>query len=156
MKPRSRARLHPALVVKHASTAYLRVPHPDWPRVRLGAKTEFRTRHREACAAVIAKPPTPVVAYAENTSGTLDYQLMVLEDYRYEPVFNVSLDPEAVAREGFDSYDEFRRYWRARCDGAYMPTEKVWVWRLRPLAPGDLDMLGASLVAHLYGKFMAK
>ena len=144
----------PRLTLTHASTTFLRVPHHDWPRVKIGEKTEFRTRHRERLAIISVKPPTPVVAYTENTLGEFEFKVMVLEGYKYEPLFNISMDPEAVAREGFPSYDEFRRYWRARTGGTYMPVEKVWVWRLRPVGEDDLAMLGRTLVDYLYGRYM--
>jgi hypothetical protein len=138
---------------RQALTCFLRVPAEDWPRVKIGEKTEFRTRHRERVALVSIKPPTAVVAYADEGEGH-DWQVMVLEEYRYEPLFSITFDAEAVEREGFASYDDFRRYWRKREGGVYMPAEKVWVWRLRPMETGDTAMLGISLLHHLYGRFL--
>lgn len=139
-----------------ASTRFLRVPAADWPAVRLGAKTEFRTRPRESSRLLSCNVPTPVVAYTTSTLGWPDIksQLMVLEDRRYEPLFNIAEDEGALAREGFESYDHFRRYWRKRNAGRYVPMQRVWVWRVRRFEPGDLQALGARLLTDLYGEHL--
>lgn len=139
---------------RHASTLFLRVPALDWPRVKIGEKTEFRTLPRESSRVALAKCPTLVVAYERTGLGHYDAQTMVLEEHRYEPLFAISDDAEGIGREGFDSYDHFRRYWRARRHGVYRPMEKVHVWRLRPLRGGDVEFFGARLVDHLYGDWL--
>lgn len=143
---------------RQASTLFLRVPYDDWPRVKIGEKTEFRTKPREGARLLTVKTPTPVVAYAVSPSrGVHDGQLMVLERRRYEPLFAIAEDEEAIRREGFESYDEFRRYWRKRRKGVYRPMEKVYVWRVRRLGDfSDLTALGLVLMGHLYGEFLPR
>lgn len=138
-----------------ASTRFLRVPTADWSRVRIGEKTEFRTRPRESSRLLTCNTPTPVVAYA---SGSLFMgprtQLMVLEERKYEPLFNIAEDAEALAREGFPSYDHFRRYWRARNGGRYVPMQRVWVWRVRRFVSDDFERMGVALLRELYGEHL--
>lgn len=144
-----------------AFTQFLRVPFIDWPRVKIGEKTEFRTKPRESSRILRANTPTPVVAYAINGSGEYDRKLMVLEEHRYEPLFAISDDSEAIAREGFETYDHFRRYWRKRRKGVYRPMERVHVWRVRrfhlgtdPFEADDESTLGVALFEHLYGDYL--
>ncbi len=128
----------------------------DWPAVKIGAKTEFRTKPRESSRLLSCYTPTPVVAYAVNGRGEKDYELMVLESRRYEPLFVISQDQAAIAREGFETYDHFRRYWRKRCKGIYRPGEMVWVWTVRPWqGKHDAVRHGVAVLAHLYEDFLA-
>lgn len=139
-----------------ASTLFLRVPVLDWPRVKVGEKTEFRTRPGEGSSLLRVNAPTPVVAYRPATqTQPIDGKIMVLLERRYEPLFNISTDPEAVRREGFETYDEFRRYWRKRRKGVYRPMEQVHVWRVRPWeGQHDLVRFGVTLLGRLYGEFI--
>lgn len=139
---------------RKASTLFLRVPVEDWPRVVIGEKTEFRTLPREGSVLHKAYLPTPVVAYCVRPVDQYVNKLMVLLERRIEPVFAISDDPAAIAREGFESYDEFRRYWRKRRKGAYRPMERVQVWRVRPYTEGDMTILGAQMFRRLYGDFL--
>jgi hypothetical protein len=136
------------------TTRYLRVPAEDWAAVRQGIKTEFRTRPREG---VLTKcnVPTPVVAYAtRRVAGATPTALMVLEERRYEPLFYLADDADGLAREGFPTYDHFRRYWRKRTGDSYRPTARVYVWRVRPWRAGDGHAFGASLLHELYGEHL--
>jgi hypothetical protein len=139
---------------RQASTLFLRVPNVDWTRVKIGEKTEFRTMPKESSRLISAKTPTPVVAYTVDGLGRYDAQLMVLEDHRYEPVFAIADDPDAIAREGFESYDHFRRYFRKRTKGVYRPMQPVHVWRVRRWAHYDHQRFGLRLLAHLYGDWL--
>jgi hypothetical protein len=76
--------------------------------------------------------------------------MMVLEDLRYEPLFEITGDPEGLAREGSASYDEFRSYWRQRLRAKFRPMEMVWVHRVRLWTPEDRERMGAVLIDHLY------
>jgi hypothetical protein len=136
-----------------AKTLFLRVPRVDWPRVKIGEKTEFRTRPREGSDLLSVNPPTPVVAYSVDGNGKYDRQLMVLLERRFEPLFAITEDPDAIAREGFDSYEEFRAYWRRRRHGAYAPMERVFVWRVRLWEDDDDRTFGARLFTRLYGEY---
>lgn len=123
----------------------------DWAAIRIGAKTEFRTRPREGSRIVSCNLPTPVVAYAtSNSQRELAAKLMVLTERNYEPLFNIAEDEAALAREGFDSYDLFRRYWRKRNGGRYDPMQRVWVWRVRVFTFRDEVELGVALFQELY------
>lgn len=138
-----------------ASTLFLRVPAEDWPRVKIGEKTEFRTRPKESSRLLTIYTPTPVVAYMRDGMGRYDANLMVLEERRFEPLFQISQDAEAIAREGFSSYDEFRRYWRKRRKGVYRPLERVWAWRVRLWDRGEDDRrFGLDLLHRLYGAWL--
>lgn len=144
---------------RHASTLFLRVPLADWARVVVGEKTEFRTRPKESSSLLRVYTPTPVVAYCANRGGEYSSKLMVLEERRYETLFDVSMNPESVEREGFASYDEFRRYWRKRRKGVYRPLERVHVWRVRKWGhdeTGQLDdrTFAAAVLHHLYGEWL--
>lgn len=135
-------------------TLFLRVPAEDWPRIVLGEKTEFRTTPREGSKLGRAKTPTPVVAYRTRRGHANDFKLMVLEEYRREPLFEVSLNPELLAREGFETYDHFRAYWKARQRREFVPMEVVQVWRLRRWQEGDLIRQGHNVLRQLYGTYL--
>jgi hypothetical protein len=135
------------------STLFLRVPVGDWTKVKVGEKTEFRTMPGAGSSMMAVNPPTPVVAYTVNRSGQYDAQLMVLLARRVEPLWEISGNPEALAAEGFESYDVFRRYWRARQKGVYRPLQLVTVWRVRRAWPSDRADFGVKLFDDLYGEF---
>lgn len=137
-----------------AVTLFLRVPAVDWPRLMVGEKTEFRTTPREGSRIGKAKTPTPVVAYRTRRGHANDFKLMVLEEYRREPLFAVSEVPESLEREGFETYDHFRRYWRARQRRPFVPLEVVQVWRVRHWQDGDLVRQGYGLLKRLYGAYL--
>jgi hypothetical protein len=142
---------------RQVSTLFLRVPFGDWPRVKIGEKTEFRTKPREGARLLTVKMPTPVVAYTVSpVRQEYDAQIMVLEERRYEPLFAIHDDEAAIHREGFESYDEFRRYWRKRRKGVFRPMEKVYVWRVRRWEPHARDDIafGLRLLHALYGEFL--
>jgi hypothetical protein len=131
------------------------VPVADWLRVKMGEKTAFRTfvNTRSVTANITrAELPTPVVAYAHSAMG-YDCALMLLEGHRVEPVFEATQDPDAIAREGFANHHHFRRYWRKRRGGVFVPSEMVHVWELRPWEQADFDDMGRMLLDRLYGDF---
>lgn len=138
------------------TTRFLHVPAIDWPRVKIGEKTEFRTSPREGSRIITCNLPTPVVVYSKG-AGAIDMlpaKLMVLTHRSFEPLFNIAENPEAIAREGFPDYDHFRRYWRARNKGVYRPMQRVWVWRVREFTENDVYVLGTSLLRELYGEHL--
>ena len=137
---------------------FLRVPYGDWPRVKHGEKTEFRSLDVRRMAITKVRMPTPVVAYThwrpyQTAAYEYDGALMVLEAHRIEPLFLVHDDADALAREGFPSYQHFRSYWEAR-HGTFRPTEKVHVWRLRRWRGSDDVLMGRVLLGWLYGEFL--
>lgn len=140
---------------RRVSTLFLRVPLVDWPKVKLGEKTEFRTMPGEGSTLLRCYVPTPVVAYTVKPKiQEYDAKLMVLLDRRREPLWEISSQPDAIRREGFESYDEFRRYWRKRQRGVYRPMQVVWVWRIAPFTPDHVRVLGSGMMEHLYGDFL--
>lgn len=135
-------------------TQFLEVPGDDWLRIEHGEKTEFRTTEYNSGMTVDkVRFPTPVVLYADRGSGKHWRRLMVMDAHRYEPLFNISDDPEGVAREGFESYDHFRRYWRAK-SGSYNPMQMVHVWQVHRPEPGDYAVMGLLLFKRLYGDYL--
>jgi hypothetical protein len=143
---------------RQVSTLFLRVPSIDWPAVRIGVKTEFRTMPRAGSRIVLNRNyPTPVVAYATSNGPLreLAHRLMVLEAHRFEPLFAIAEDAEALRREQQPSYDHFRRYWRMRQKGVYRPMQQVHVWRVRPFRlEDDLEQFGVQLLHRLYGDYL--
>lgn len=148
---------HPKPYTQRAAvTLFLRVPIMDWPRVKVGEKTAFRTVPGQRVARLHnTRLPTPVVAYSRSNFGESDRLLMVLEGHRVEPLFNAMEDPEAIAREGFPTHHHFRRYWRKRRGGVYRPMEIVHVWEVRLWQQSDYVDMGQELLGRLYGEFYA-
>ena len=143
-----------ALQGKELRTLFLQVPADDWTRVKYGQKTEFRTtRADKAMMLSGVEYPTPVVAY--NAEDAADRLLMVLVEHRFEPLFNVSLNHGSWEREGFESYDHFRREWRARHGGEYHPMEQVHVWQIRRWERADYKNMAIRVLNQLYGYFLA-
>ena len=141
---------------RQVSTLYLRVPTDDWARVKIGEKTAFRMPNgsQSVRQQVNRAPlPTPVLAYMLTPMPRYDCQLMVLEGHRLEPLYALIGDDEALAREGFPTYDHFRRYWRARWFGVWRETELVHVYEVRPWTDDDFEEMGKLLLERLYGAF---
>jgi hypothetical protein len=136
-------------------TVFLRVPHGDYLAVRRGRKTEFRATSRATSSVQRLNPPTPVVAYSVSNRRT-DHRatLMVLEATWREELRAIS--DESLAREGFSSFAEFRRYWKIRHNAPFRPLDKVWAFRVRPWQPDDPEVLGRVLVERLYGQHIPK
>lgn len=133
-----------------ASTIFLRVPAVDWPAVKRGLKTEFRAGGGESSQLWNVECPTPVVAYAKVRDRYAG-QLMLLEARWQEPLG--AIDAESLAREGFASLAEFRRYWMYRERKRFTPTRNIFVYRVRPITPGDLDEAARGLLDRLYSDF---
>jgi hypothetical protein len=136
------------------NTLFLRVPFGDWTKVTIGAKVEFRTKPRGNAAIHLAQCPTPVVAYTVNSHGARACKLMVLVEQRQERLIDIADKPLHLEREGFTSYDEFKRYWRARNGGIYRPLQTVITHRLREWEDDDDAIMGTELCERLYGEFM--
>ncbi len=136
---------------RHAKTLFLRVPAADWQLVTRGRKTEFRAASGNASGLHFAETPTPVVAYMQRR-GKYESRLMVLEERRTEPLG--SIDGEGLRREGFESFEQFRRYWMQRERRRFRPTRDVVVYRVRPWTPEDEDTFSTRLLAHLFGEWL--
>jgi hypothetical protein len=135
-----------------ATTTFVRVPAPDWLLVKHGHKTEFRSGdQRYKLMHIRDLCPTPVVAYA-LVNGGHDAQLMVLERFWFEPVGSIS--EESLSREGFETFADFRRYYKLRTHRPFRPLQDVWCFRVRPWTPADAEEHGQRLLTRLYGEFM--
>lgn len=131
------------------------MPVDDWRSVVAGRKTEFRGPIGKSSALFNVPTPTLCVAYTVYRGRGHDERLMLLEDVRQEQLGAIS--PESLTREGFTgdtAFEQFRRYWMARDRKLFQPTRKVFVYRLRPIRPGDIEEQGERLVSHLYGDFL--
>lgn len=132
-----------------SKTTFLRVPLVDWAAVSTGIKREFRGGSgRDVTQLWNVKPPTPVVAYTVYPGPRHDAKLMVLTKTWREPLGAIS--DESLAAEGFIDIAHFRRYWMARTKRRFTPLMQVQVYRVRPWAEGDDEILGAALVRRLY------
>lgn len=138
---------------RRLSTVFLRVPVRDWPAVKRGYKTEFRAGvGKNAVPQLWGVPtPIPVVAYAIR-NGRHDCKLMVLERAWQEPLGAIS--PESLAREGFETLAEFRRYWMERERKRFTPTRQVFCYRVRAFDDEDRFRLAGVIFEHLYGDFL--
>lgn len=137
---------------RQLKTLFLRAPYQDWPALSQGHKTEFRVPVRGKMADRF-HAPTPVVLYAVK-SPTHVHKLMVLVEHRVESLLDIDQQPDALRREGFETYEHFRNYWRARTRRPYVPMAKVEVFRLAPWwGVGDVA-LGEALLERLYGDYL--
>jgi hypothetical protein len=133
-------------------TIFLRVPYSEWGLVRDGKKTEFRGSLQQCSQLWNAVPPLPVVAYAIFPTRGHRTSLMVLEKTWREPL--EAITPQSLAREGQPDFAHFRRYWMAREHQTFKARKKVWVYRIRPWEPGDIEEQGQRLLERLYGEFL--
>lgn len=137
---------------RHVTTRFLHVPVGDWPAVKIGRKREFRApiKHNSP---IFPYTPTPVVAYTRRGT-TYDKRMMVLSNVRRETLWQIKEQPESLEAEGFDTYEEFRAYWKARTR-KYLPLTMVYVYEIKPFDTRlDGDTVGRRLIEHLYGEFM--
>lgn len=143
------------LTQRHLRTLFLRAPYQDWAALTQGYKTEFRARPK---GALRYNAPTPVVLYAVSGLGRWTSKLMVLVEHRSERLVDIADQPESLLREGQESYDHFRRYWRARTRRPFRPLDKVEVFQLAPWPSGtqslQIDQLGRVLLERLYGDYL--
>lgn len=134
-------------------TTFLRVPADDWPAVKIGAKTEFRTSGYHSSTLIGVKCPIPVVGYRVTNERTdHDSLLLVLEQVWIEPL--ASLSDESLAREGFPDFAHFRRYWMGRTKRRFRPLDKVQAHRVRIFTQEDRGPMGDALLRHLYGEHL--
>lgn len=133
-------------------TRFLRAPFEDWAALSQGYKTEFRAAPMGVSVKSL-QTPTPVVLYAVSNAGVTKHKLMVLAHHKTQRLMDIADYPLSLAREGFESYDHFRRYWRARTKRPFRPLQKVEVFTLRPWETDDARRLGYLLVERLYGDF---
>jgi hypothetical protein len=135
-------------------TVFLRAPFQDWAALSQGHKTEFRVLPRGVPSKWI-EAPTPVVLYALSPHlGRRSEKLMVIIEHQQERLADIHEKPESIRREGFETYDQFRRYWRARTGRPYRPLDKVEVFQLQQWTNHNWGQLGERLLERLYGEYM--
>lgn len=135
-------------------TQFLRVPTIDWPKIRLGHKTEFRSPRKALAQVSRTLTPTPVVVYKVSNARTdHESQLMVLMKTWREPLGAIS--DESLACEGYPDAAHFRRYWmeRHRVKRFDYLTE-VQVYRLRLWQSGDFEKMAEVLLTRLYAEHL--
>lgn len=143
---------------RELKTLFLRAPADDWPALTQGLKTEFRAKPMGAFMSTVGTP-TPVVLYARAPGSGLErHKLMILVEHRTERLMDIAEQPDALIREGFPTYDHFRRYWRARTRRPYRALDVVQAFRLEPwgaMYPDRISYeLGRLLLERLYGDYL--
>lgn len=128
------------------------MPVSDWPAVSRGKKTEFRANSGRVSGLLWVEPPTPVVVYTVHRTRGYQAKLMVLEARWQEELASIS--PESLAREGFETLEQFRRYWMTRERRRFKPLHIVTAYRVRPFTPDDRREFAAKLLDHLYGEWL--
>lgn len=148
---------HPSgLKQRTLRTLFVRAPYVEWAALMHGSKQEFRTPSWGAISGVI-DTPTPIVLYAVSPSlGSRREGLMVLLAHHRETLQAIRDDPEALAREGSRTYDEFREYWRERTHRPYRALQQVEVFRVAPWGSISASALGRDLLVRLYGDYLPK
>lgn len=144
-------------LLRTAKTIRVHLPRVDFNDIRVGAKREFRNYGRRMIEPLPA--PHAVVGYnakdwwtPENGLDGIDTVLLTLEDTWTEPLGAIS--EESVAREGFDSLADFRRYFAARYpNGGFRPMANVIVYRIHPMTDEEKAMYADALWERIYGRW---
>lgn len=141
-------------------TAFLRVPARDWGRIVSGDHREFRVAVGAAPAAygfgnVTIPLPLFVVIYRTNPELK---RLMVLEEVRRERLIEIT--DEGLAAAGYtgprdEAFARFRRDWVTGEKKRFEPAREVVVFRTSRPTREDIPAIGANLVNHLYGDYLA-
>lgn len=130
----------------------MRVPTPVWPLVSTGRVTEFRAGAGNASQLWRVPLPSFAVCYRRGRDS-FDYRLMVLEGVRLEALGTISdVGLGRAGYEGEDAFARFRRDWIIAEKRRFEPLRKVHVYTVRPIRTGDVEIIGAALVKHLYGE----
>jgi hypothetical protein len=122
--------------------------------VSTGRVQEFRAATGNAPQLWKVPLPTFAVAYRRRLSRTeYDYRLMLLEDVRREALGAITdAGLEAAGYSGANALARFRRDWVIDEKKRFEPLRSVFVYRVRPIEPGDHEAVGLALVRHLYGQ----
>lgn len=129
---------------------FLRVPSPVWPLVSAGRVREFRAAAGNASQLWNVPMPTFAVCYRRRRD-TFDYRMMLLEAVRQEALGTIT--DEGLRRAGYEgdmAFARFRRDWMIAEKRRFEPLRKVHVYTVRPVRSGDVELVGAALVRHLY------
>lgn len=138
---------------RRTSTLFLRVPVSEWPQVKRGAKTEFRSAPGAQSQLLAVEPPMPVVAYSVDRRGNHDARLMVMEKMWREPLGAISA--ESLRAEGCANLAEFRRRWVLANRKRFTPTRIISVYVVRPWRDeADDRAMADRLLEHLYFEWL--
>jgi hypothetical protein len=144
----------PERTARTCTTVFLRVPSLDWPKVVTGEKRELRTMGRYALMAGRIRAPELVVGYLVRRYDERREQLLIVDDAWQEPLGAIS--PQSLAAEGFESFGEFRSYWKLRFPrSGWRPLSTVQVCTLRPFTPADHEPMAERLLQRIYGRWLA-
>lgn len=130
------------------------MPAVDWPAVISGEKRQFRQRRHMAPRFDYTPLPCPVVGFVRESKRDVVRHtgMLVVEEFRErEPLLAIS--PGDLALEGFDTLEEYRRYWRANRRG-FRPLDEVCVYTIRPMWPDEAPEFGLAIFHHLYGPWL--
>ena len=143
----------PADLPQHTlRTLYLRVPSIDWAALSLGNKAEFRLPLQGALGQWYVAP-TPVVLYCATPNRTRT-KLAVLVAHRVERLVDIAEDGGGLFREGFETYEDFRRYWRRRTRKPYDPAQQVEVFQIEAWSDVWRWRLGPTVLERLYCDYL--
>lgn len=137
---------------------FVRIPARDWSFVVSGKQTEFRVSVGNVAAAYgfeHIELPLPLFVVGYRTRPEVK-RLLTLERIRRERL--IEIDEDGLRRAGYtgeDAFDRFRRDWMLAEKKRFEPQREVVVFTVRPPAPGDREIVGANLLAHLYGDHLA-
>lgn len=132
------------------------VPRVDWADVLAGVKTEFRhyggttIEYNRGSGWTL---PEPVVLYCPNDlTEDVDTALGTLDAAWMEPMGAISA--ESLAREGFATLTDFRRYIGERYPRAgFRPMARCRCFRVHPLTVEECAAFKDKLWDRMYGQF---
>lgn len=138
-----------------ASTVVLRIPTPAWSAVNAGRVSQFRCATGNAPQLWKVPLPTLAVTYRRRKSADhWDYRLMMLLEIRREALGAIT--PDGLAAAGYSgdgAFARFRRDWTIHEKKRFEPLRTVFVYTVRPIQPGDLELAGRAVIEHLYGSY---
>jgi hypothetical protein len=134
-----------------ARNVRLHVHRIDWSRVRCFEKRMFRAYRLRN----IEDLPRPVVLYSHRPHvERVDTQIAVLTETWREPAAAIS--DEDLAREGFASRTEFKRYFAERYPKeGFRPLNQVQVFVIEPVTPATVEEWKDRAWESCYGRFAA-
>lgn len=139
-----------------AVTAFLRVPWSDWVAVTTGAKTELRWTGKATPLPERFQCPEPVVGYTLHPFTHQPLVCLLMIEASWKELLG-SIGEESLAREGFDSLDDFRAYWKTRFHHSkreFAPLTQVVAYRVRPYEAGrDRRAMADMLFDRLWGAY---
>jgi hypothetical protein len=137
---------------REAHTLFLRAPVCDWALLEQDLKQEFRMPWTPSLAKSYYFTPTLVVLYCTPPHSAPKSCLKVLLNRHEESLIDISKNKDALQREGFDTYDHFRGYWKGRMKNPYDPLQHVFVLQIAPPTDHLLRKTAMCLLGRLYAE----